>query len=141
MGEEIYGLVRMNLSVVLDSNIILLHLNKKINIHKILIPNIDISIHVMIIEEVLRNINEKQKKDFFRFLFHHNIEVSDKKFSKSLFNKYRRLDLKKGDILIASFCETIKADCMITENRHFLKSKIKDFSIMNFKGFCRKYLK
>ena len=53
--------------------------------------------------------------------------------------KYKKLGLKKGDIAIAAFCENVKADYLITENRHFVKSKKFDkFKVLSFKDFIRK---
>ena len=129
----------MNLVIVLDSNIFLLHLRKEIDIASLPKHYFNIQVHVIMVEEVLRNISEKQKKEFFRLLFDKSIEVSDAKFPGELLGKYKKMNLKKGDLLMASFCEYVKTDFLITANRHFLKSKIKDFQILSFEDFCRKH--
>lgn len=57
-----------------------------------------------------------------------------------LFDKYKKIGLKKGDTPIAAFCEFIKADCLITENRHFLKeAKVKEFKVVAIKDFLSAY--
>ena len=53
-----------------------------------------------------------------------------------LFKKYKALGLKKGDIIIAAFCEHINAAYLITENRHFLKQmKFDKFKVLSLKDF------
>lgn len=98
-----------------------------------------IYINEIITKEVLNNINESLKKKFFDFLFANNIIAYNQKLPDSLLTKYKQLGLKKGDITIAAFCENINADYLITENRHFLKSKKFDkFKVLSLKGFLNK---
>ena len=81
-------------------------------------------------------------KNFYDFLFRNNINVSYSKMPFSLFNRYKNLGLKKGDIAIAAFCEAIDAEYLISENRHFLKGiKNTKFKIVNIKQFLRKIIK
>jgi len=81
-------------------------------------------------------------KNFYDFLFRNNINVSYSKMPFSLFNKYKNLGLKKGDIAIAAFCDSVNADYLVSENRHFLKGiKNTKFKIVNVEQFLRKFTK
>ena len=127
--------------VVLDSNEYINHLEKKPKIlDKIFLSEgTVIYINEIIVEEVLRNINELQKKEFYLLISRHKIVAYDKKISLDLLQKYKTIGLKKGDIAIAAFCEGVKANYLVTENRHFLKSrKFEKFGVLSLKDFLTK---
>ena len=129
------------LIIVLDSNEYINFLNKKsLDINKILSnENIIIYVNELIIREVLRNIKETLKREFYKILLKDKIILYNEKLPFNLFKKYKRLGFKKGDIEIAAFCENIGADCLIAENRHFLKSKRSDkFDIVTMRDFLAK---
>jgi len=129
------------LIIVLDSNEYINYLEKKnLNLQKVFFnENLSICINDIIIREVLRNLNESQKKDFYDILFENNINFYGQKLPLHLLTKYKKLGLKKGDIAIAAFCESVNANYLITENRHFLKKKIFDkFKVLSLKGFLGK---
>lgn len=128
--------------VVLDSNEYIIFLNKKSTSLNELLGKEGIVIYVngLIVEEVLRNIAETIKSKFYKILFKNKIEVNDKIPPFYLFDKYKKIGLKRGDITIAAFCEFIKADYLITENRHFLKeAKVKEFKVAAIKDFLSNY--
>lgn len=59
-----------------------------------------------------------------------------------LFQKYKNLGFKKGDIAIAAFAEKENADFLISENRHFLKElKTRKFKILNAEQFLEEVIK
>ena len=127
--------------IVLDSNEYINYFtNDVLFLDKIISNEISIIyINETITKEVLNNIKESSKKEFFNFLFTNNIIAYNQKLSDSLPVKYKQLGLKKGDIAIAAFCEAINADYLVTENRHFLKSKKFDkFKVLSLKGFLKK---
>lgn len=127
--------------IVPDSNEYINYLDKKnLLLQKIFLnENLLICINDIIIREVLRNIKELQKKELYNILFENNIDFYGQRLPLHLLTKYKKLGLKKGDISIAAFCENINADCLITENRHFLKSKKFDkFEVLGLKGFLGK---
>jgi len=98
-----------------------------------------IYVHNIIIKEVLDNLIESAKKEFYKLLFNNNIFVKEGILPLHLFEKYKKLGLKKGDVIIAAFCEYVEADYLITENRHFLKIKNFDrFNILKLKDFLTK---
>jgi len=129
------GLRRVKLILVLDSNEYILYLHKKsFLIEKILNDQkATIFIDELIVKEVLRNIKEEVKKEFYSFLFKNEIPIFHAQLPISLIQKYKKLGLKKGDIGIAAFCEYIKAEYLITENRHFLKIKADTFRVVTLK--------
>ena len=132
------GLRLVKLILVLDSNEYIVFLNKESHLlEKILYTeSIIIFMNELIVREVLRNINEEVKKEFYAFIFKHNIQMSHEQLPLSLIQKYQKLGLKKGDIGIAAFCEHVKANYLVTENGHFLKGKkLKGFKVVNLKGF------
>ena len=127
--------------LVLDSNEYINYLEKKSKILNEIFTNeeITICINEVIVKETLRNIDERKSKEFYSLLSRHKIVAYNKKLSLDLLQKYKNLGLKKGDIAIASFCEVIKADYLITENRHFLKSRKFDmFKVLSLRAFLNK---
>lgn len=90
---------------------------------RLLVPEI-------IVREVQRNLPSDLEKDFFRLIqssqkieYHHLLEVP-----KETFKKYRQQKLlKQGDALIAAFADFMRADYIVSENRHIyrdLKSSV-----------------
>ena len=126
--------------IVLDSNEYINFLNEGVSLDEITSNDIfTIYINETITKEVLNNIKEYLKKDFFGFLFTNNIIPNNQKIPYELLEKYKKLGLKKGDIAISAFSEHIKADYLITENRHFLKKrKFEMFKVASLKGFLKK---
>ena len=127
--------------VVLDSNEYINYLNK-ISLKLDLIfknEKFTIFLNELIVKEVLRAITKELKKEFYRIIFNYNLSVNNEKLPLGLFKKYNDIGLKKGDIEIAAFCEYIKADYLITENRHFLKNiALNKFQILNLNNFLNK---
>jgi len=129
------------LIIVLDSNEYINYLSKKNLLLDEITRNDKLTIHIneTITKEVLNNINEQLKKRFYDFLFTNNIVTYDQKLPFGLLKKHKKLGLKKGDIAIASFCESVEADYLVTENRHFLKSrKFEKFEVLSLKEFLMK---
>ena len=123
---------------VLDSNEYVFFLNREIQLPDALFKRADFSIciHKVIIDEVLHNISKGSQSYFYNFILKNNIKLSSDELSLSLLNKYGFIGLKKGDIVIASFCDFVNADYLITENRHFLKSfTFEKFRVINLKDF------
>ena len=127
--------------IVLDSNEYINYIEKKtLLLDKIfLYDKIIVYINETVTKEVTNNLGEPLVKDFYDFLLRNDINVYYGKMELKLLQKYKKLGLKKGDIAIAAFCEAINADYLITENRHFLKSKKFDkFKILSIKEFLKK---
>ncbi|MBU0757480.1 MAG: PIN domain-containing protein, partial [Nanoarchaeota archaeon] len=131
------------MNIVLDSNEYIFFLHKNNNALNKIISDHDIIIHIneTIVMEVLRNLDEKLKKDFYTLLLKNNFVLFHNKLPISLYYKYRDKGLKKGDILIGAFCEHINAKFLITENRHFLKKKLfEKVRIVEIDEFVEKYM-
>ena len=65
-----------------------------------------------------------------------NIIFNNQQLPFHLLDKYKKIGLKKGDIAIAAFCEHVKSDYLITENRHFLKKvKFSEFKVLGIEEF------
>ncbi|MBI2650593.1 PIN domain-containing protein [Candidatus Woesearchaeota archaeon] len=126
--------------VVLDSNEFINYIEKNtLLLDKIILDDkIIVYINETITKEVNNNLGKSLVKDFYDFLFANNIIVFYEKLPFYLLKKYKNLGLKKGDIAIAAFCEAVGADYLITENRHFLKSKEFKFRVLSLKGFLTK---
>lgn len=123
--------------IVLDSNEYINHFNKRISLDN-LFSNKDSVIHIndAIIREVIGNIRSPQTKEFYNTIFSKNIEFYGNKLPSVLLEKFKKAGLKKGDIVIAAFCEHINADYLITENMHFLKSmRFDKFKVLSLKDF------
>lgn len=126
--------------IVLDSNEYIDYFNSKNSLDK-LFSNQDLTMYIsdVVIREVIRNLKEPQIKEFYNIIFSKNIDFYGDKLSSALLEKFKKLGLKKGDIAIAAFCESINADYLITENRHFLKSKkFDEFKVLGLRRFLNK---
>ena len=131
----------VKLKLVLDSNEYIFYFDDKSNdiLRLFDFHDLKISINNLIIEEAIRNIRKDSIKDFFNLLKNPKFEVITEKISEYLIEKYRKLGLKKGDVVIAAFCDSVNANYLITENRHFLKSKKFDkFGVLSLKKFLIK---
>ena len=94
-----------------------------------------------IYQEVMRNIPNYTKEKFSKLLEFKIITINDFLTDVELFQKYKNLGFKKGDIAIASFADKENADILISENRHFLKGlKTKKFKIVNAEQFIKDIL-
>ena len=127
--------------IVLDSNEYIKNINEQSNLLNPLFQRVGFYFHLhkIIRDEVLRNLRNDAEKDFFRLVMENGISVDEDILSIALFHKYKELGLNKGDIAIASFCEKIRADYLITENRDFLRSKKFDFQVLSLKEFLELY--
>ncbi|MBI2658685.1 hypothetical protein HYX05_01100 [Candidatus Woesearchaeota archaeon] len=95
-----------------------------------------------IYQEVIRNIPHHTKEKFSKLLKFKIVIIKDFLSDSNLFQKYKNLRLKKGDIAIAAFAEKENADFLISENRHFLKElKTSKFKILSAEQFIEQILK
>ena len=124
--------------IVLDSNEYINHINKRNLLDKLFSDeNISICINDHITREVVRNLNEHQRKEFYNIILGKNIEFYSQKLPLSSLDRFKKIGLKKGDIAIAAFCDYIGADYLISENRHFLKSrKFDKFRVVSLREFA-----
>ena len=124
--------------IVLDSNEYINYLEKKSEILGEILLNEALTVYIneIIVKEVSRNTDDIKKKEFYSLLSRRNFIAYDVKLQLDLLAKYKNLGLKKGDITIAAFCESVNAGFLITENRHFLKQinfdKLKVLSLKKF---------
>ena len=125
--------------IVLDSNEYINFLNKKsLYLNKLFDKNIVIYVNEIIIREVLRNIKETLKREFYNILFRNNIILNTKKLPNHLYYKYKNLGFRKGDIEIAAFCDSVNVDYLISVNRHFLKEiRFDRFKVVSMNDFLR----
>ena len=127
--------------LVLDSNEYLFFLNKETILLEKLFQRIGFFVHIhrFIISEVIQNIEEAQEKEFYYFLRNREVIINEEELPFELLSKYKELGLRKGDTAIASFCEKIRADYLITENRDFLKSKKFNFQVLSLQKFLKMF--
>lgn len=130
----------VELKLVLDSNEYIFYFdNKSDDVLRLLDSQaVKIFLNDLIFEEVIRNITKESIKYFINLSKNPKFEIVSHEIPQNLIQKYKALGLKKGDIVIASFCEAIGADYLITENRHFLKSKEFKFKVLSLKKFLNK---
>lgn len=127
--------------IVLDSNEYIKYINERSDLLNLLFQRVGFYfyLHRIIHDEVLRNLRKDTEKEFFKLVIENRIDVDETTLPIALFHKYKELGLNKGDIAIASFCDKIGADYLITENRDFLKSKKFDFQVLSLKEFLELY--
>jgi len=133
-----------NIKLVLDSNEYVFYFDNKNDILlKLLnLPNIKIYLNSLIFREVLRNMRKESIKYLINLIKNPKFVTNSEKIPKSLIEKYKKLGLKKGDVVVAAFSEYVKADYLITENRHFLKAmKFDEFEVLGVKEFLNKVVK
>lgn len=93
-----------------------------------------------IIEEVRANLTPQEFHDFIRLINIFSVIDEDIFISFHIGAKYEAMDLKPADAFIAAYTEWIKADALVTENRHFLSRKADlPFKVLNAEG-CLKIL-
>jgi len=134
---------------VIDSNEIILGLTSENTSSAILIIKLnelkdkyEFIISDDIYQEVMRNIPNYTKGKFNKLLEFKIITINDFLTDVELFQKYKNLGFKKGDIAIASFADKENADILISENRHFLKwLQTKKFKILNAEQFLKEIIK
>jgi hypothetical protein len=122
--------------IVLDSNEYILGLDttagpsassRLLDLVRILIDEAEdfrLLVPEIIVREVQRNLPPGLEKDFFTLIqssqkieYHPLAEVP-----KATYQKYRRQKrLKQGDALIAAFADHMKADYIVSENRHIYR--------------------
>ncbi len=102
--------------------------------------NIIISSQVEV--ELRRNFSNVILSKFYRLIYSTPaVEIIYDNPPENLILKYSNKGLKKGDILIAAFCEWYKVDIFVSENRHFLQQfPDTPFQIMSAEQFCNKHL-
>lgn len=132
--------------IVLDSNEYVFYLtDKNKDIVKLLNLEVKIFLNNLIFREVIRNVRKEFVKPLIVLLKNPKFAVNADKVPDALIEKYRNFGLKKGDIIIAAFCESVNASFLISENRHFLKKKVFDrFGVAKLSEFLaaeKKHLK
>lgn len=95
-----------------------------------------------IFHEVMRNIPYHTKEKFSELLKLKIIITKNFSADDNLFQKYKNLGFKKGDIAVAAFADKENAHFLISENRHFLQElKTKKFKIFNAEQFLKEIIK
>jgi predicted nucleic acid-binding protein len=122
--------------VVLDSNefIFAFRSKKEINLRLLDIilreSSFKIVIPSLILDEIFERMKELMDRNFASKvrsdILSSHIQVIDiDKVPKNFIKKYTKKGLKDADAAIAAFTEWVKADFLISENRHFLKGELK----------------
>ena len=87
-------------------------------------PNLNLVIPRLIAQEVTRNLTQtEQIKTFYRqFAQQRYAFIVEEPVPRTLVHKYIQLGLPaKADAFIGGFCEWLEIDCLISDNRHFLR--------------------
>lgn len=132
--------------IVIDSNIFILGIGEiDHNSVKLLEKIVDFNVIIprLIIQEVVKNLAEIKynlPKKFFRLIYSSKaFKIDERKIPKQLIEKYKRLGVKKeADAAIGGFVEWVKAQYLISGNRHFLEeAKPTKFKILTAKEFLK----
>jgi predicted nucleic acid-binding protein len=122
---------RKELNIVLDTNVCLFALTETENspsvilFNRILISSPVIHLHIprTILNEIRRKISAASFKKLLTLVRPVASLDEDGFIPYELGEKYAAMNLKPADALIAAYTEWIKADMLVSENRHFLARK------------------
>ncbi|MCP4709512.1 MAG: hypothetical protein GY869_12870 [Planctomycetes bacterium] len=106
------------------------------------LPDFPVRLARQVEEELRRNLPEVDMTRFYHMIYAGNsLSLAYSHPPAALVEKYKNLGLKKGDVLIAAFCEWQKIDIFISRNRHFLQG-LPDlpFRVMAASTFNRRFL-
>jgi hypothetical protein len=87
-------------------------------------PQIQVTIHRLIAQEVSRNlVGQAQLRAFYSLFYKSlNATIIDAQIPPMLIEKYVALGMaEKGDAYIGAFAEWMRVDYLISDNRHFLR--------------------
>ena len=112
--------------ISLDTNIFIFGLQKIKPSCVEIIKNLDkvkdnILIPAMVEKEIIKNLNRREVNIFYKIMTKLNFPIDYENPPKKLVLQYKKSGLKKGDAVIAAFCEFRKIEYFISENRHFLR--------------------
>jgi predicted nucleic acid-binding protein len=102
--------------------------------HKLRIPR-------LVLREIRRNLTPSLLQDAMKYA--HRLAIPDEDFVVpfELGTQYERRGLKPADAFIAAYTEWVGADCLVSENRHFLgRQKNLPFRVVNAEQ-CLKWIK
>ena len=98
----------------------------KLSTFKVKLPRI-------ILDELHKNLSEDLLKDLYKLLRVAQVDIVGEKVSIDLVNKYK---LPYEDAIIASYCEHLLVDVLVSENRHFLVGfRPKSFKVFSAHDF------
>lgn len=110
----------------------------------LLLPRLEVVLPRLILREVTRNLREPQVRSLYALLSKApRLAIVDDPVPADLVVKYAGIGLPaKADALIGAFVEWQKAECLVSNNRHFL-SNLTDaaFEVVTPADFIRRYLK
>ena len=93
----------------------------------------------IILDELYQNLRRDLLKELYKLLRDTNAEIIEKKTPVALVNKYEE-QVPYEDAVIASYCEQLNIDILISENRHFLVGfQPKSFQVLSASDFLKKF--
>jgi hypothetical protein len=134
----------------LDTNIFIFGLQQVNPFCVDIVRNLDkltwnILISSMVEKEVVRNMSKHETNIFYQMMRKLDFPIDYDHPPKELLFKYKNYGFKKGDAVIAAFCEFRNIDYFISENRHFISEfqtdKFKIFPAKQFLPIFRKNLR
>lgn len=129
------------LTILLDSNEYIFGLTESLEesakLLKIL-SSFKVKIPRFVLDELNDNLSGDLLKKLYQLIRNSNIEIVEDKVPVSLVEKYEK-ELPAEDAVIAAYCEFLKVDIMISENRHFLVDfDPKLFMVLSAQSFLQK---
>lgn len=122
-NEYIYGLAN-----TIETSVILL---KKLSSFEVKIPR-------FILDELHNNLTEELLKELYKLIIEQKIVIFEEKVSEKSVKKFK--DLPYEDAVIAAYCELLKVNVLVSENRHFLIGfHSKSFKVFSAKDFLDQF--
>ncbi len=133
----------LTLTIVLDSNEYIFGLSEQLKPSTSLLKNLSgciIKLPRFILDELHDNLEEILLKKLYRLINNAKIEIIEEQIPAFLIEKYQK-QLPAEDAVIAGYCELLKVDVLISENRHFLVDfHPKAFKILDAQNFLNIYM-
>ena len=130
--------------ICLDTNVWIFGLGySNENCEKILdsLGKFKVSIPNQLRQELESNLWPEARTEFYHLVRIHSIELNYQHVSSTLIDLFKQKGLKKGDAIIAAFCEWKQVEIVISDNRDFLWGLAPGhfFRVMSPKEFCDEF--
>lgn len=131
------------LIIILDSNEYIYGLTetKEASIDLLeLLSDFTVKIPRIILDELHQNLRADDLKNLYRLIKEADLETVERKTPSSIVDKYSK-HLPYEDAVIASYCEYLNVDILVSENRHFLVNfHSRAFRVLSASAFLKEIL-
>ncbi len=131
------------LTILLDTNEFIFGLTKPQESSAQLLgklPYLSIKLPRFILNELHDNLSYTLLKELYQLIREAEVEVIEEKIPASMVKKYQK-QLPPEDAIIAAYCEFLRIEILISENRHFLVDfHPKAFRVLSAHEFIEQYI-